>query len=295
MISLSDEGKDHVELCQIKKPVNGLVNFFISRFVIDDFFSSEGDNIFAFASDRVAHYLDELREDAAYSANLKRVESLTKTGQYLAAIVFLISAFETSMKDIFFHSNDLWFFRLNTASRSLMDRFGTKLKLNETTNKRTTVCMGDERWSFTDEEYNLVKIWENLEYRNTVFRICKQLGILDDYLLGLYANYMHEIGDYEILKQTLESQGTQCIINFQMIEGKGGIRWAFGKFIGIQFNEVEQDLKKIKEAASIRHRIIHGFLDEKEVTEAYVNDVEASVKRVVAYIKNEILEWSYVL
>jgi hypothetical protein len=295
LISLFDEGKDHVELCQIKKPANGLVNFFISRFVIDDFFSSEGDNIFAFASDRVAHYFDELREDAAYSANLKRVETLTEMGQYLAAIVFLISAFETSMKDIFFHSNDLWFFRLNTASRPLMDRFGTKLKPGETSNKRTTVCMGDDRWSFTDEEYNQVKIWENLEYRNTVFRICRQLGILGDYLLRLYANYMHEIGDYEILKKTLESQGTQCIINFQMIEGKGGIQWAFGKFIGIEFKEVEQDLKKIKDAISIRHRIIHGFLDEKKVTEAYVKDVEASVKRVVAYIRNEILEWSYVL
>ena len=295
LISLLDEGKNKVQLKTTSKAKRGLFNFFMSLFVIDDFLSEEGDNIAAFARDRVASYLEELREDAAYHANLERAQNLKKNHQYLAAIVFLVSAFETVMRDVFFHSNELWFFRLDSPSNELLDKLGTKLTGPQKKEYPVTIHYGEGEWGFTREESDRLEKWQKILYRTTVFKICRQLGILDEYLLHLYANQLHEIGDYEILKHTLESQGTQCPINFQMIDGKGGIRWSFNKFIGIDFKEVEKDLQIIKEATSKRHKIIHGFLDEKKISTTYVEEVEESVTRVVAYIKNEILEWSYVI
>lgn len=295
LISLFDEGKNKVQLNIAKKAKRGLFNFFISLFVIDDFLSEEGDNIAEFAKDRVASYLEELREDAAYHANLERVQSLKKDHQYLAAIVFLVSAFETIMRDVFFHSNELWFFRLNSPSVELLDQFGTRLTGLETKECQVTIHYGEAEWGFTREESDRLETWQNILYRTTVFKICRQLGMLEEYLLHLYSNQLREIGDFEILKHTLESQGTQCPVNFQMIDGKGGIRWSFGRFIGIDFKEVEKDLQIIKEATAKRHRIVHGFLDEKQISATYVEEVEESVTRVVAYVKNEILEWSYVI
>jgi hypothetical protein len=294
-ISLFDEGENEVILDIAKKPKRGIFNFFISRFVIDDFLSSDGSNIPEFARDKVVSYLEELREDAAYSTNLKRARTLSDFGQHFASIVFLISAFETAMKDIFFRSNELWFFRLNTPSVELLDKYGTRLTGVDTNKFQVTVHFGDEKWGFTHEEYDQMKTWQRIHYRTSVFRICKQLGVLDDYLLHLRSNLLREIGSFEILKRTLELQRTRCGINFQMIDGKGGIRWSFGKFIGIDFNSVEKDLQVIKKATSVRHRVIHGFLDEISINETYVKEVEESVTRVVSYVKNEILEWSYVI
>ena len=296
-ISLFDEGKDNIQLNLTKKPEKGLVNFFISRFVIDDFLSAEDpDNIAEFARDRVAGHLEELREDAAYSSNLKRVQCLCKDGHYLAAIVFLISAFETSMKDMFFRSNELWFFiNDNSTDEKLLEKFGTRLDEKVSEEFQVTIHFGDKKWGFSREADERLEIWQNIGQKTAMFKVCKQLGILDEYLLRLYSNRLSEVGSYEILKETLSSQGTRCLINFQMIDGTGGIRWSFNKFLGIDFKEVDKDLLVIKEAAAKRHRIIHGFLDEKQITATNVKEVEASVIRVVAYVKNEVLEWSYVL
>lgn len=289
LISLFDEEMESVQINISSKPKKGLVNFYMSRYFIDDL---EPESITNFAEDKVSSYLEELREDTAYSKNLKRVQSLSESGHYLAAIVFLISAFETAMKGIFFRSNDLWFFWPEYLPDDFYDRYGKRISESESEKFDWQVHNGNRIWGFSKEGYDCLEKWRIIHNKKYVFNVSKQLGILDDYLLRLYSNQLNEIRSYEILKQTIENKGTRSAINFQMIEGTGGIRWTFKKFIGIDFNEVENDLQIIKEAAIKRHKIIHGFLDEKEIFETYVKEVEISVMKVVAFVRNEILEWS---
>jgi hypothetical protein len=176
-----------------------------------------------------------------------------------------------------------------------LDQYGIRLGQKDMEKFRTTVVIGENRWGFTDENYERFKTWESIFYKTKVFKVCKQLGILEKYLLNLYSNHLREVGSYEILKRTLESEESRAAINFQMIDGKGGIRWSFSKFLGIDMKPIDRDLRVIKDSTSKRHKIIHGFLDDKQITQSYVKEVEDSVTRAVAFVKNAILDWSYVI
>jgi len=295
-ISLLDEGKTKVQLILTDRPKRGIMTFFLSRFILDDFFSLDEGFIEQFARDKVLEYLDEIREDAAYFANLKRVKNLVTDGHYAVAMVFLISAFENAMKDVFFRNNEFWLFHLREPSVQLLNKHGIKLDEKDEGRFRTTIVLGDEKWGFTDEKYELFKKWETVLYKTRIFRICKQLGILEEYLLNLYANSLQEIGYFELLKKTLEGKkGRNPAIKFQMVDGKKGIKWSFNKFFLIDMQTIDKDLDVIKHAAIKRHKIIHGFLDDKQITQDYVEEVEASVRKAVAFVKNGILDWTYVL
>jgi hypothetical protein len=291
LISLVDENKNDIELVELKitdKPKKGALNFFVSSYFDEDW-------LFPFARDKVASYLEEARENKAYSINLKRSRSLNESGHYLASLVFLISAFETAMKDIFFRSNDLWFVWPAFFPEAIYDKYGERLPINHLQDGQYEhyTWTSEKSWGFSGEGNECVKKWHNIQNGSFVFQVCGQLGILEEYLLKLYSNKLEEIRSYDILKHTLESKGARSAINFQIIDGTGGIKWAFKKFMNLDFTPVDKDLTVIKEAAEKRHKIIHGFLDEKEISADYVKDVETAVIKVVEYVKNDVLEWSY--
>jgi len=72
---------------------------------------------------------------------------------------------------------------------------------------RIKVHIGDAMNGFDNAQYELLKSWESVRHGEEVFKICKRLGILEEYLQKLYGNLLQEIGFYA---RAVRCSGGEC-------------------------------------------------------------------------------------
>lgn len=294
-IILSDEGHDEIRIEITSERKRGVIGFFIAKWVLEDFFSLDAGYISSFSEDKVEDYIQDTLEMNAYSKNLQRVENLVNDGHYYAALVILISAFEVASRDIFFRNNEMWFFTADGRSMDLYDQFGHKLRPDEKGDEyRTKVHLGDAVYGFTDTNYSLLKNWESVGRGNYVLNVCRQLGIREEYLQNLYGNSYKEINFYEILKRVLLNSSRRPI-NFQILDGTGGMKWSYKRFFSIDLEALGNDIRVIRENLTKRHQIIHGHLEDDQVTKNDVLELQSAIKRIIDYLRDQIKIWEYIL
>lgn len=296
-VLLVDRGRPKTRVIT-SRPKAGLLGFFIDRFMIDDFLKDNESAISFFASDKSNDFLEETKERNAYSSNLRRARELMFDNHHYAAVVILVSAFEVASRDMFFRNNQYWFITLGSPDEELYKRFGVRLEGDEkewgSKKFRTHIHLGDRVFGFDDANERLLRQWESVLLHDKILHICSQLGILDEYMRKLYGNSFHEIGDYEILKFVLMNSQNRPL-NFQMLEGRGGVKWCFKQFLDIDIVNLQKEVSILKDCFQLRHRIIHGEVEEKTITKKVVLDLEESVRKVISYIRNETSTWSWVL
>jgi hypothetical protein len=156
------------------------------------------------------------------------------------------------------------------------------------------VHLGDTAYGFNDPNYNKLKQWESVLFNNEVLSICRQIGIIDEYIQKLYGNSFHEIDSYEILRYVLQN-GRRRPLNFQMLNGTGGIKWLYKHFFAIDLDGLPQEMKVLKECFQKRHQIIRGELDDTAITKESVSEFHATVRKVISYIRDEIMTWNWIL
>lgn len=280
-ITLINKRKDKIECEIVKKPKEGDYYFFISKSFLDDI------SVEWLAERKAKDFLEELQQDNAYSINIKRVESLIKDDHFAVALVFLVSAFENAIKDIFFRHNELWFFTLQSG--------GVRIDIPELKDLKVSNTI-----SITSAEdqakYKVYKKWEKIGYWEEIYRICKKLRVLDDYLLRLMGNKFEEIGFFQILKYTLKkSYGEYSTINFQRIYGRGGVKWCLNKFYSIDLAGMNKELQIFKEVIQKRHQIIHGSVKDDEIKKEYTEKAFTSLQKLISFIKDEMRTWYLVV
>lgn len=293
-IVLLDEEHEEINVIITTERVRGVIEFFISRWVLEEFFSLDVGYISSFAEDKVEDYVQDTVEMNAYSKNIQRADDLIQSGHYYAALVILISAFEIASRDIFFRNNDFWFITIDGRSMDLYEEFGTRLDSTEETEFRIQVHLGDDIFGFEDTNYDLLKKWESVARGNDILNICRQLGILDEYFQHLYGNSFKEIKSYEILKKVIQTSSRRPI-NFQMLDGVGGMKWSYKRFFSIDLEILTNQMRILRENLAKRHKIIHGDLDDDQVTKENVVELQNAIKRIIDYIRDQIKLWEYVL
>jgi hypothetical protein len=296
-IALADEGKEKIDVLLLTTKKKSVFDFFIYRFMFEDFFDLDSHYINVFADMKVKDYLAEVQEINAYSRNLQRTDSLINSKHYYAALIVLVSAFEVASRDIFFRGNSYWFFHLGSSTIELYERFGEKLS-NEQKNSsnqkhRIQVSIGDVVYGFDHASYDKLKKWESVLRNDKVLDICRQIGIREEYLQKLYGNSFQEIEYYEILYEVLQHSKKRPI-NFQMLDGDGGMKWCFRNFFSINLDNLQNEIKTLKECFHMRHQVIHGELDDAAITEERVLELRSAIRKIIDYLRNEImtLEWT---
>lgn len=106
--------------------------------------------------------------------------------------------------------------------------------------------LGDITYGFDDASYDKVKKWESIYRNDEIFGICRQLGIVDEYFQKLYGNAFQEIDNYEILRYVLQNTRKRPL-DFQMLDGVGGMKWCFKRFFNIDVDELQTDMRVLKE------------------------------------------------
>ena len=295
-IALADEGKEKIDVLLSTKKETSVFDFYIYRFMFEDFFDMSSHYISVFADMKVNDYLAEVQEINAYSRNLQRTDSLVSCGHYYAALIMLVSAFEVASRDIFFRNNSHWFQTLYTPDLDLFEKFGEKIpdeqKNSPDRKHRTHVIIGDVEYGFDDSSYDKLKKWESILRNEKIFGICQQIGIREEYLQKLYGNSFQEIESYEILHEVLQHSKKKPI-NFQMLDGTGGMKWCFKCFLSIDLGNLDNEMNTLKECFRMRHQVIHGDLDDIAITKERVLELRSAIRKVIDYIRNEImtLEW----
>lgn len=239
--------------------------------------------------------LDQMRVDNAYSINLKRVENLLKDGHYAVALVFLVSAFENITRELFFLYNELWFSLDDddfddevykkigvvidpNISESFILNFFSKVK--EVNGRK----IGIER-----TKLDIAKKWKKIRYWEKIHKICKSLGIYNEYILKKEGNKGLEIGRFEILKEILEIQAKEMkIFNFQKIFRKWGIKKSFETFFNINLKGFDETLTILDNYIKKRHKIIHGTLKDDQIKEYMVLDFRSRILKFVSYLRDEL-------
>jgi len=295
-ISLADESKQRIEVrLTPEKGIHPVFGFFMNRFMLKDFLSEENSYIDVFADAKIKDYVEETREINAYSRNLQRANSLIEDGHYYAAQIMLVSAFEVASKDVFFRNNSYWFITLDSPHEELYKKFGVELNgTNRIKKYRTMVHLGDTVYGFDDSSYDKLRRWESVLKSDEILHICRQLGIIDEYFQKLYGNSFQEIGYYEILKYVLQNSKRKPL-DFQMLDGTGGMKWSFKHFFNIDLDKLPIEMKVLKECFQKRHQIIHGELDDTTITKDSVSEFHAAVRKVISYLRDEIMTWEWVV
>ena len=292
---LTDEGNSEIDVIMTTTKKKGVIGFFITRFILEDFFGLDSGYINSFAEEKVDDYEQDTLEMNAYSKNLQRAENLVKDGHYYAALVILISAFEVASRDIFLRHNDLWFVTIHGRSRELYERLGVRLSTkDENREYKVRVHWGDDVYGFDQSNHSILRRWESVRRGDEILKICRQLRIRDEYLQNLYGNSYQEIGFYEILKEVLQKSQRRPI-NFQMLDGTGGVKWCYKRFFSIDLEVLSNEIRVLRESLQKRHQIIHGDLDDSQITEREISELENAVRMIINYIKDNILTWEYVL
>ena len=243
--------------------------------------------------------LANMRVDNAYNINIQRVKRLLDDGHYAVALVFLVSAFENITKELFFLYNKIWFSHdeddfSDDIYRKVGIKFGPKIDESIISGifSRYKEINGT-RIGIEKTKLEIAKKWKKSRYWENIHKICKKLGVYDEYILKKQGNDGMEIGRFEILKEILEKRAKEMrVLNFQKIEDKGGIKMLFNSFFNISFKSFKETLKNLKMYIKMRHSIIHGTLKDEEIEENMVTDFRSRILKIVTYLRSE-LEMKY--
>lgn len=296
-ISLADEGKEKIDVVFPTKKITSVFDFFMNRWWFEEFESS-AHYIDVLADLKIEDYLAEMQEINAYSRNLQRTDSLISCGHYYAALIMLVSAFEVVSRDIFFRNNHYWFYYLNDADLELYEKFGEKLPdgQNNSPDRKhgIHVSIGDVVYGFDDYSYDKLNKWKSVSRNDKILDICSQIGIQDEYLQKLYGNSFQEIEDYEILYEVLRHSKKRPI-SFQMLDGAGGMKWCFKNFFSINFDNLQNEMKTLKECFQMRHQVIHGELDDAAITKERVLELRSAIRKITNYLRDDFIELGWML
>ena len=239
--------------------------------------------------------LEQTRAVNAYTINLQRVENLLEDGHYAVALVFLVSAFENITKDLFFLYNELWFPRdVNEYGDDIYEKIGIVIDSNMNGDfidlfYSNIKEVNGRKIGFDHTNLDMAKKWENLRYWEKIHKICKNLGVYNEYFLKKQGNNGKEIGRFEILKEILAKTAKEMkILNFQKISGKWGIKKLFKTFFNINLEGFNETFTFIEKCIQGRHNIIHGTLKDEEINEYMVIDFKSRILKVISYIRDEI-------
>ena len=119
MVSLIDDNNQKVQCILNQDPRPGKKYIFLNK----NNLLENHINIDEIIGHQIRFIEDEIRGDTAYNENLERVNRLIREGNYAIAIVFIVSAFESAVSDLFFKYQFLWFYNgiLNATVRILDD------------------------------------------------------------------------------------------------------------------------------------------------------------------------------
>jgi len=290
-MSLIDDGKTNFEYNLCSKPRKGEIYLFADKSLLLD-----AKLIKILADDQAKRIIDEIQEGTAYSLNIERVIKLIKNKHYSVAVVFLVSAFENAMRDIFFQNNVFWFYRSQSEVYNIEDYYVKKygIKIKELKIK-TSFRLGydkdidGEKWILTKTDYNKCLKWKRIEYWNKIYSTCKKIGIYDDYIKKLIANNNREIGQFDILKDLLLDPANRSKFNFQRILRKNGVCWAYKNFYYIDLEKnYKTDLNDLENYFQKRHAIIHGKLEDTEIKKEDIKDMMDIINRILSFLKDKI-------
>ncbi len=239
--------------------------------------------------------LAQLSAVNAYSINLQRVENLLKDGHHAVAFVFLVSAFENITRDLFFLYNELWFpLDVDEFDEEVYEKIGVVIDpemdedFMDVFYSKVKVVNG-RKIGIDHKKLDLAKKWQNLRYWEKIHKICKKLGVYNEYLLKKQGNNGEEIGRFEILKEILEKKAKEMkILNFQMVSKKWGIKKLFKTFFNINLEGFNETLTFIENYISKRHNIIHGTLKDEQINAHMVLDFKSRILKVISYLRDEI-------
>ncbi len=236
-----------------------------------------------------------IREDNAYNINIQRVKKLLDDGHFAVALVFLVSAFENSTRELFFLYNNIWFspdedeFN-DDIYKKVGTTFGPKIDESIISGYFSRYKeINGKIIGIKKTKLDMAKKWKKTRYWENIHKICKKLGVYDEYILKKQGNDGMEIGRFEILKEILEKLAKEMrVLNFQRINGKGGIKMLFSSFFNISFESFKETLKNLDKYIKMRHSIIHGTLKDEEIEENMVNDFRSRILKSVSYLRSEL-------
>ena len=242
--------------------------------------------------------LEQIKADNAYTINLQRVDKLLKDGHYSIALIFLVSAFENISRELFFLYHELWFSlefeKVEEFSEDILKKVGTIIDPKIDNKYRQMMFSHIKKIDgkiIGIEKQNLAiaNKWKDIRYWEGVHKVCRKLGIYNEYVQKKMGNQGKEIGLFELLKEILEeSARSMNILNFQRIYGNGGVKKSFETFFNIKLNHFQNELNLIDENIKKRHKIIHGTLKDDEIDVKMVEDLKAARGKFISYLGEKI-------
>lgn len=291
MVSLIDDNNQKVQCILNQDPRSGKKYIFLNK---NNLFGNRI-NINEIIGHQIRFIEDEIRSDTAYNENLERVNKLIKDGSYAIAIVFIISAFESVVRDLFFKYHSLWFCEeiLNATVRVPYDEifleYGERYNASQPMEYIAMTDINDEVWGILSANKETVEKLRYLKVREHVFKTCKVLKIFEKYIGKLRANKFYEISHFDILKSILvNNKKTFRGINFQALSGSNGVKFAYKRFYDIELDDLKDECKKFKNILLKRHKIIHGSLKDNEVSELDVKEALDILRKIIEFIKSKI-------
>ncbi len=294
MISLIDDNNQKVQCLLNQDPRPGKKYIFLNK---NNLLNNQIDinEINEIIGHQIIYIEDEIRKDTAYKENLKRVNRLKRDGNYGIAIVFIVSAFESAVSDLFFTYQDLWFCDeiLNATVRlpddELFLEFGERYNYSEPMEYFAMTEINGEDWGILEDNMETVEKLRYLKVREHVYKTCYDLKVLENYIEKLRANKFNEIRHFDILKSILfDNKKTFRGINFQALSGSNSVKFAYKRFYNIELDDLKDECKKFEDILLKRHKIIHGSLKDNEVNELDVNEALDILRIIIEFIKSKI-------
>ncbi len=291
MVSLIDDNNQKVQCILNQDPRRGKKYIFLNK---NNLLENQID-INEIIGHQIRFIEDEIRGDTAYNENLKRVNRLIREGNYAIAIVFIVSAFESAVSDLFFKYQFLWFIEeiLNATIRVPDDEifleYGERVNASQPIEYIAATDINNEVWGILSTNKEIVEKLRYLKVREHVFKTCDDLKVLENYIEKLRANKFHELRHFDILKNILvDNKKTFRGINFQALSGSNSIKFAYKRFYNIELDDIQDECKKFEDILLKRHKIIHGSLKDNEVNEIDVNEALDILRIIIEFIKSKI-------
>ncbi len=276
-----------IEVIITKDSQKGVKYIFIKKSTIEDKYF----NVERFALNECSNYLSEKDLTNAYSLNLERVKTLIDKNLHAISIVFLVSAFENIMKELFLLNSNLWSF--NLTNDIVDNKF---IQLGSVVDPKYGYSLVKEingqNFGLNQEAAEKYQKWEKIYLWDKIFHITRKIGIYQKYFDKLIGNKFEEIGNFEILRDILEKEVySSTRINFQRLYGTGGVVWLYKRFYNLDFlSFMLEEIEIINETFINRHKIIHGHLKDSEIKLESIELTISSIKKIISFLNNEFEE-----